>query len=260
MIDIGEATAAIVGAQAIVFRSFKELTPAQQEQIKGMDAHIQGLAKQLCRGTLTGPSISSINYDKWLEELPKQPKEEDLGVWFDAFTPEQHAVATAFQGQALRVITYLRTIFPVQPIVTVTSTTNVTPPEVAVGKFAGQLDLLDRAPDSLFELVAEDSLTTSMALDFMKVFPNLYVACTIAIVQAIQAEKFRAADFEPEWERSLACLLGIPGMDPGLRQQLQVPVPDQGKPQPPSRQTSGEGNPAHLIATPSQSASIEQRQ
>lgn len=250
----------VVGAQAIVFRSFEKLTPSQQSQITGMDAHIQKLAKQVCRGSLAGPSITAIDYDKWLEQLPKQPTEADFGTWIDAFTPEQHAVATAFQGQALRLITYLRTIFPVQPIVTVTSASNVTPPEVVVGKFAGQLDLLDRAPDSLFELVAEDSLTTSLALDFMRVFPSLYIACTTALVQAVRAEKIKSQDFEPTWERSLACLLGIPGMDPGLRSQLQVPIPDQGKPQPPSRQTSGEGNPAHLIATPSQSAAIEQRQ
>jgi hypothetical protein len=257
VIDIGEAALTAVGADAIVFRTFDRFTAVQRDEVKGLDATIGKLARQLCRGELSGPDIRTLNYDRWLNELAKQPKEEDFAAWIGAFTDEQHAIATAFVGQAMRLLQYLRTIFPIQPIVTVTGTSNVEPSEVATGKFSGQLDLLDRAPESLFELIAEDSLTTSMAIDFMKVYPILYVACATAIVQAVTAEKARSADYEPEWERSLACLLGVPGMDPGLSAQLQQPIPDLGRP-PPQRSSTGEGNPAHLVATPSQRTTTEQ--
>lgn len=254
MIDLGEAMVAKIGAQPFIYKTFEKIDRSQWREIRDIDGEVKTLAKQLCAEELKPPKSRTVNYDRMLEQLPIDPKAGEFAAIVDAFKNEQLDLATMLQGQVLRTYNFLRTCFPIQTVKSAVGWENVQPADALIMAFEDTWSLIDE-PLSLFNWIAEDSLTSGLAVDVMKCYPSLYSSAVSAIVAAIQNAKASDKEFSPTWERSFASLIGVPGLDPALTQALGVPLPDNGKPPPRQAQQSSK---QPQIATPSQVTEQEQ--
>jgi hypothetical protein len=233
-LDAGEAILAVVGVRPLLTAKVEKITGPEWEQIGKLDRTIYKLARDLARGQLDRSTFPAINYDRSLAALTSTPDQAQIQGMVDQFPVELHDATTAFLGQSARALNYLRTKFPVSRYVTVFGNVNLSPSFCAIDEFEDLLEVVDR-PLSIFAMVDEGRLTSDMALAMQTVYPGLYVAIVKAIVTRVVLEKARTKDYDPSFEHGAAVLLAVPGLDPGLRQLLQTPAPDQQQNQQPAQ-------------------------
>jgi hypothetical protein len=245
VIDMGESLLSAVGVKALLLGTAGKMTAPQWTAAREIDKRIGYLARDLVNGNLDDSAFAPVNYDAVLDALSQAPP---LAKLSESFGAADHEAELAFMGQAARAYNYLRGRTPVSVIKTVTGSVNLPPSGYALNIFEDTLEVIDR-PLSVFAIIQQNRLTSQLALDLMTVYPSLYSAIVGAIVLRIVREKGIHGDYEPEWERSLAVLLAVPGIDQGLRDQLQTPT--QQAPAAPKGPAPANAKPS-LLATPSQ--------
>jgi hypothetical protein len=142
-----------------------------------------------------------------------------------------HTAISAFEGNVAKAWNYLKAHFPISAETTVTGVTSLPPSDYALGLFEDLLEIVDK-PLSVFSMVAIGRLTSAQAVALQGVYPNLYRVIVGAIIIRIVEAKADDAGYECDFERGLAVLLAVPGLDPALRQLLGTPGPTQTAPQP----------------------------
>jgi hypothetical protein len=255
-IDAGEAIVAVVGIRPLLTKTVERIRAPDWEKIGDLDKVVYRLARDLARGQLDRSSFPEIDYDGYLDTLSSGPDQEQISAMVQQFPIELHDATTAFLGQSARALNYLRTKFPISTYKTVFGAVNVEPSFYAVSKFESVLEIVDR-PLAVFEMVDSGRLTSDMALAMMTVYPSLYAAIVGAIVVRCSSERASLGDkFDPHFGRALAVLLAVPGLDPGLRQQLQTP--DQSQQQQKNPTAPATDSTAKAMASPSQKLDLNE--
>lgn len=246
MIDLGEACLAVVGVRSL-FNGGSKITAPQWARIHEIDKRIDFAASDLVNGSFEAQSFEAINYDATLLALASNP---DLTAVTASFPLSAADYEIAFVSQAARAFTYLRGRFPVSVVKTVTGVVNLDPSGFAVGMFEDTLEVVND-PFAIFGIVQADRMTSQLVLDLMAVFPSMYSEIVQSIVLRIVAKKATETIYEPAWGRSLAVLLAVPGIDQGLRDQLQTSAITPPKAPNPPPQAAAQAAPS-LLAMPSQ--------
>jgi hypothetical protein len=230
-IDPAEAVAAIVGIRPVLTSTFERITASQWDQIGALDKTVNRLARDLARGTLDRSKFEAVNYDKYLDALSKDPDSAQIENIVEQFPIEMHSVTATYLGQVGKTLRFLRSKFPISTYKTIFGATNVTPPDTAIFAFEDLLRLIDD-PLSAFEAIDCGTLTSDQAVAIQSVYPSLYHAIVQAIVLRVVKEEIRqGSNYDPHFAQPMAVLLGVPGLDSGLRQLLQTPAQRQQQPQ-----------------------------
>lgn len=249
MIDVAEALLAAIGVRPIISKAVEKIPMPTFHEAAGMQKTIESLAKDLVRGQLDRSSFKSIDYDRTLKDLSEPPQPDQIEAMLNSFPREFQEYGATFLGQAALAYNYLKTKFPIVVVKTVTESVNLPPSYIAIGNFEDQLEIVDQ-PLAIFRILAQNSLVSDVALALQKVYPSFFAAIVRALVQAIGNEKLKQGKNweEPDWSRSLAVLLAVPGVSANLRTQLATPVQDSA----PQKQASTNAQPDKLMATESQ--------
>ena len=252
-IDIGEAILATIGVRPLLTREVERIRAPQWREIGRIEQTVTKRAQELARGTLERlDSYPEVDYQSALKAFATPPEPAQIeAMLVDIPMPAVMPFLTA----AARAYNFLRGQYPIAVEHTVFGDVQLEPGQFALGMFEDLLEAVDR-PLSLFNMAETGRITTKQAAAVQAVYPSLYNEMTVSLVLACMDEKAKKQSWEPDFERGMSVLLGIPGIDPNLRTQLMAPPPAEPAPKPNAR--PGKSDRAHLIATKSDRLDLDE--
>jgi hypothetical protein len=252
-IEPGEAIVAVVGVRPLLTKKVERITAPMWREISRLGIRVQRLAQQLARGSLDKTdAYPSIDYTPTLHAFTQPPDPVQIEAMLQDIPIR---AALPFLVCAARAYNNLRGSFPICVERTVFGVNQLDPSDIALGMFEDLLEAVDR-PLAVFDMVASGRLTTRQASLMQTVYPTLYNEIAMAVVDRCLDEKAANATWEPEFQRGLAVLLGVPGVDPQLRAALATPPPTDPQPQPAGRTSRSVR--AKLIASKSDRLELEE--
>jgi hypothetical protein len=238
-VDHGEAMLAVVGLRNVILQERGRILAPEWADIHGIMRLVEKGARDLVNGTAEDVSSPDLKYDAMLDAFSATGSPVALDDIINALPPTLLDSAGIFVGSLARAWNYLKAHFPISVEKTVTGVTNLPPSDYALGLFEDLLEIIDK-PLSVFGMVQIGRLTVAQATALSSVYPELYKAIVGAIVLRIADQKGEHPKWECDWERGLAVLLAIPGVDPSLMALLQTPGPTQtNQPTPQEKEVAG---------------------
>lgn len=252
-IDPGEAILAVIGVRPLLSKAIERIRAPQWHAIARLDRDIHRHAGDLVRGNLDrATAYPEVDYVPTLKAFSRPPDPAQI----EAMLQDIPDVADMpFLSTAARAYNFLRGEYPIAVERTAFGVNQLEPGDFALGMFEDMLEVIDR-PLSVFGMVESGRLTTKQAAAMQAVYPTLYPEIVTEVVGACMQHKGDHPDWDPEFGRGISVLLGVPGIDPGLRAALQAPPPEAQKPQP--QQMPAKSRRARLIATKSDRLDLDE--
>lgn len=252
-INPGEAILAVIGIRPILSREVERITAGQWREIFGLQRTLEKRSRELARGNLDrAEAYPEIDYEPTLDAFTRPPEPAQIEAMLQDIPM---SASIPFLVSAARAYNYLRGQFPISVERTVFGVNQLEPGEFALGMFEDLLEIVDR-PLSIFQMIESGRLTTKQAAAVQQVYPTLYSEIAVQVVLACTGEKAVSDSWEPDFERGLSVLLGVPGVDPNLRTQLAAAPPPTPPPEE-RRMAAMKSQRAHLIATKSDRLEID---
>jgi hypothetical protein len=253
-IEPGEAILAVVGVRPLLTDEIERITRPMWTEIERLDRTIHEMAEGLANGrTNRDKAYPSVDYEATLKAFSRPPAPAQIEAMLADVPP---GADMPFLAAAARAYNLLREQYPICVERTVFGANQLEPGPFALGMFEDLLEIVDK-PLSIFGMIESGRLTTKQAAVMQSAYPTLYPEIAIEVVGACMAKKGDNPNWDPQFGRGMAVLLGIPGVDPGLRQALAAVQP------PPTEKPQDQGQPpksqrARLIATKSDRLEMEE--
>lgn len=253
-IDPAECILAVVGIRPLLTDAVERITRPMWNEIGHLDRTIHEQAQALADGRLDrSKAYPQIDYESTLKAFSAPPKPAQIEAMLRDVPPGQDL---PFMAAAARAYNYLRGQYPICVERTVFGVNQLEPGQFALGAFEDLLEVVDQ-PLSVFGMIESGRFTTKQAAAMQAVYPTLYPEIAIEVVGACMAKKGDQPSWEPDFGRGISVLLGIPGVDPGLRAALAASQPAPAAAEPP-KQMPAKSERAHLIATRSDRLELEE--
>ena len=254
-IDPGECILAVVGIRPLLTDETERITRPMWNEISRLDIEIRRHAQELVAGTLErAKAYPSVDYDAALKAFSKPPEPGQIEAMIRDVPP---GAAMSFLSSAARAYNFLRGEYPICVERTVFGVNQLEPGEFALGQFEDLLEVCDR-PMSVFGMIESGRFTTKQAAAMQAAYPTMYPEIAAEVVGACMAKKGETPSWEPEFGRGISVLLGVPGLDPGLRAALTATAVTPPTEPPPPQRRPGKSDRAHLIATKSDRLELEE--
>lgn len=253
-IDPAEAILAVVGIRPLLTDEVERITRPMWNEISRLDRTIHEQARALADGNLDrSKAYPQVDYETTLKSFSAPPKPAQIEAMLRDIPAGQDL---PFLAAAARAYNYLRGLYPICVERTVFGANQLEPGEFALGAFEDLLQVVDQ-PLSVFGMIESGRFTTKQAAAMQAVYPTLYPEIAIEVVGACMAKKGDQPSWDPEFGRGISVLLGVPGIDPGLRAALEATKPQPAANPPPQGQPP-KSQRAKLIATKSDRLELEE--
>ena len=225
-VDPGEAMLAVVGLRPLLAAKAERIAAPDWDEIGNIGKRCDILARQLFSGEIEANTSPAMNYDSLLDTLSEPVDPAKFDPLIEEIPLALHDAISAFVGTASRAFAYLETKFPISVVRGLISNVNVTPSDFALGIFEDLLEIVDQ-PLAVYGIVAAGRLTSDQALALKTIYPTLYTRMVGSIV--VRRNKVIAddANYDCEFERGLAVMFAVPGLDPSIAKALAVPPTNQ---------------------------------
>jgi hypothetical protein len=245
---------AVVGVRSLLTKEVERIRSSEWRQVARLDVEIHRLAQKLARGELDkAETYPEVDYEPALHAFSEPPEPKQIEAMLQDIPVR---VAVPFLTAAARAYNYLRGQFPIAVEHTVFGAVQLEPGDFALGMFEDLLEIVDR-PLMVFQMAETGRLTTKQAMAMQTVYPTLYKEIVVEIIMACMAEKGdHPESWQPDFDRGMSVLLGIPGLDANLRTLLAAPPPKPEEPEP--RRMPAKSQRAHLIATQSDRLELDE--
>ncbi len=252
--DPGEAILAVVGLRPLLTGKPERIPADDWRDIGGIGKKCDELAKQLVEGTLSKASPPALDYEGSLDAFAEGLQPEQFEPIVKEFPAELGNEITDFVSAANRAWAYLEGKFPISVAKTVCGNVNLPPSDFALGMFEDLLEIVDK-PLNVYVMVAVGRMTSDQALALETCYPSLYSRIVGSIVLQIIDAKAAAPKKDPwdcDFERGLAVLLNVPGLDPSIKTALALPADQQPQTSQAAQSRPPSKSPATQTATASQ--------
>lgn len=253
-VEPGEAMLAVVGLRPLLEKTAARIPADDWKIIYGIAKKCDSLARDLVDGSLKSSQPPSIDYDGLLDAFTEPFDTSALDPMLKEIPLALHDAISSFVGTAAKAMAYLEGKFPISVVKTVCGTVNLPPSDFAIGMFEDLLEVVDK-PLNVYGMVAVGRLTSDQALALETIYPELYALIVASIVDRIIRAKTALADpndWYCEFERGLAVLLSVPGLDPSIKSALALPATNQPQTNQAAQSRPPQKAPATNTATASQ--------
>lgn len=237
-IDPTEALLAVVGIRPFIYRDVPTVTKEHVAEMVRLSATIERLARELCKGELSGVGISEPAYTKTLRDLYEEYEPKDIEAISRQLSRNAADLEPAVMTKVGAVIEFLRGIFPRKSYATLEGQEQLEPDEYELCAFTAVLDALDD-PLTVFDGMSNASLLLSQVEAVRTLYPTLAAAIDEAVTETPTDMRAAKASFRLEWnvEIGINKWLGNPPIDPELAAMLlevQAMSPLNAPPPPPA--------------------------